>query len=187
MRTLYLFDMVTLDGFFEGLAKWEIGWHNVDAEFNEFSIDQLNATDLLLFGRVTYEGMASYWPTPAALENDPEVAGKMNSIPKIVFSRTLEKADWNNTRLIHSNIVEEILKLKRQPGKDIALFGSAVLASTFIKHGLIDEYRIMVNPIVLGKGTPLFRGISDQLKLKLLSARTFKSGNVLLCYQPVQD
>jgi dihydrofolate reductase len=187
MRTLYLFNMVTLDGFFEGPAKWEIGWHNVDAEFNEFAIDQLNATDLLLFGRVTYEGMASYWPTPAAIEDDPEVAGKMNSIAKIVFSRTLEKADWNNTRLINSNIVEEVLKLKRQPGKDMALFGSAALASTFIKHGLIDEYRIMVNPIVLGKGTPLFRGISDQFKLKLLSARTFKSGNVLLCYQPVQD
>lgn len=187
MRTLYLFDMVTLDGFFEGPAKWEIGWHNVDAEFNEFSIDQLNATDLLLFGRVTYEGMASYWPTPAAMEDDPEVAAKMNSIPKIVFSRTLEKAGWNNTRLINSNVVEEVLKLKRQPGKDIALFGSSDLASTFIKHGLIDEYRIMVNPVVLGKGMPLFRGISDQFKLKLLKARTFESGNVLLCYQPVKD
>ena len=187
MRTLYLFDMVTLDGFFEGPAKWEIDWHNVDAEFNEFAIDQLNATDLLLFGRVTYEGMASYWPTPAAIQNDPEVAGKMNSLPKIVFSRTLEKADWNNTRLIKNNIVEEILKLKRQPGKDIALFGSADLASTFTRHALIDEYRIMVNPIVLGQGTPLFRGISDKFKLKLLKARAFKSGNVLLCYQPVKQ
>jgi dihydrofolate reductase len=187
MRTLYLFDMVTLDGFFEGPAKGELDWHNVDAEFNEFSIDQLNATDLLLFGRVTYEGMASYWPTPAAIKNDPVVAGKMNSLPKIVVSRTLEKADWNNTRLIKSNIVEEILKLKSQPGKDIAIFGSADLASAFTRHGLIDEYRIMVNPIILGKGTPLFRGISDKFKLKLLKARTFKSGNVLLCYQPVKN
>jgi dihydrofolate reductase len=187
MRTLYLFDMMTLDGFFEGPAKWEIGWHNVDAEFNEFSIDQLNATDLLLFGRVTYEGMASYWPTPAAMEDDPEVADKMNSIAKIVFSRTLEKADWNNTRLIHSNTVEEVLKLKRLPGKDMAIFGSANLASTLIKQGLIDEYRIIVNPIVLGKGTALFGGISDQIKLKLVSARAFKSGNVLLRYRPVQD
>ena len=186
MRTLYLFDMVTLDGFFEGPAKWEIDWHNVDAEFNEFAIDQLNATDLLLFGRVTYEGMASYWPTPAAIQNDPEVAGKMNSLPKIVFSRTLEKADWNNTRLIKSNIVEEILKLKRQPGKDIAILGSSDLASTFTRHALIDEYRIMVNPIVLGQGTPLFRGISGKFQLKLLKARAFKSGNVLLCYQPVK-
>ncbi len=187
MRTLYLFDMVTLDGFFEGPTKWEIDWHNVDAEFNEFAIDQLNATDLLLFGRVTYEGMASYWPTPAAIKNDPVVAGKMNSLPKIVFSRTLEKADWNNTRLIKSNIVEETLKLKRQPGKDIAIMGSSDLTSTFTKHGLIDEYRIMVNPIVLGQGTPLFRGVSDKFKLRLLKVRTFKSGNVLLCYQPVKN
>jgi dihydrofolate reductase len=187
MRTLYLFNMVTLDGFFEGPAKWEIDWHNVDDEFNEFSINQLNATDHLLFGRITYEGMASYWPTPEAIENDPIVASKMNSILKIVFSRTLEKADWNNTRLIKSNIVEEVLKLKRQPGKDIALFGSSNLASTFIKHGLIDEYRIMVNPIVLGKGTPLFREVSDKFKLKLLKAMTFESGNVLLCYQSIKD
>jgi dihydrofolate reductase len=187
MRTLYLFDMMTLDGFFEGPAKGEIDWHNVDAEFNEFAIDQLNATDLLLFGRVTYEGMASYWPTPAAMEDDPLVADKMNSFPKIVFSRSLEKASWNNTRLIKNNIVEEVLDLKRQPGKDIALFGSADLASTFTSQGLIDEYRIMVNPIVLGKGTPLFRGTDNKLKLELLKARPFKSGNVLLCYQPVEN
>ena len=182
MRTLYLFNMVTLDGFFEGATKGEIDWHNVDAEFNDFAIDQLNATDLIIFGRVTYEGMASYWPTPMAIENDPVVAGKMNAIAKVVISRNLKKAEWNNTRLIKSNIVDEIMSLKKQPGKDMAIFGSADLASTFINHGLIDEFRIIVNPILLGNGSPLFKKMSQRIKLKLAKARTFKSGNVLLIY-----
>lgn len=186
MRTLYLFNMVTLDGFFEGPNRGEIGWHNVDEEFNNFAIDQLNATGLLLFGRVTYEGMASYWPTPAAIKDDPEVAEKMNSIPKIVFSKKLERADWSNTKLIKSNVVEEVSKLKEQPGKDIAIFGSADLASTFTQHGLIDEYRIIVNPVVLGKGTPLFSEIKNRLSLNLLKTKSFKSGNVLLCYTPAR-
>ena len=108
----------------------------------------------------------------------------MNRLPKIVFSRTLQKAEWNNTRLIKDNIAEEISKLKQQPGKDIALFGSANLLSTLIPMGLIDEHRIMVNPVVLGSGTPLFQGIKDKLNLKLLRTRTFRSGNVLLYYQP---
>ena len=186
MRKLYVFNMTTVDGLFEGPNKWDIGWHNVDEEFNEFAINQLNATDLILFGRVTYEGMASYWPTPDAIKNDLEVANKMNSIAKIVFSKTLEKADWNNTRLIKKNIAEEVMVLKQQPGKDLALFGSANLMSTFVQNGLIDEYRIIVNPVVLGKGTPLFGGISDKFTLELLQARTFKNGNVLLRYKPVE-
>jgi dihydrofolate reductase len=183
MRKLYVFNMVTLDGYFEGPNR-EIDWHNVDEEFNEFAIEQLNATDLLLFGRVTYELMAGYWPTPEAIKNDPMVAGAMNSASKIVFSRTLKKADWNNTRLIKDNIPGEMAKLKQQPGKEIAIFGSSNLAATFIQHGLIDEVRIIVNPVVLGKGKPLFSGIREKLSLKLLKTKVFKSGNVLLYYQP---
>jgi len=130
--------------------------------------------------------MASYWPTPTAIENDPIVSEKMNTLPKIVFSKTLSSVDWQNTRLVKENFVEEITKLKQQPGKDLIIFGSSDLAVTFIQHGLIDEYRIMVNPVVLGGGKPLFKGIQDKLQLKLLKTKTFRSGNVLLYYQPVR-
>jgi dihydrofolate reductase len=183
MRKVIVFMMVTLDGFFAG-PNGEIDWHVVDEEFNEFAIEQLNSVDVLLFGRVTCELMASYWPTPAATTNDPIVADKMNHLPKIVFSRTLSSVEWQNTRLVKENIAEEIAKLKQQPGKDLIIFGSSDLAVTFIQDGLIDEYRIMVNPVVLGNGKPLFKGIKGQLKLKLLKTKTFRSGNVLLYYQP---
>jgi dihydrofolate reductase len=186
MRSLFSFNMVTLDGFFEGPNR-EIDWHNVDTEdgeFNQFAIEQMDAVDTLLFGRVTYQLMASYWPTPTALEGDPIVAGLMNRLPKVVVSRTLDKAEWNNTRLIKDHIAEEVLSLKQQPGKDIALFGSATLMSTLIQMDLIDEHRIMVNPVILGDGNPLFKKTKDRQSLKLIRTRTFRSGNVLLCYQP---
>ncbi len=183
MRKLFSFNMVTLDGFFEGPNR-EIDWHNVDGEFNEFAIEQTSAVDMLLFGRVTYQLMASYWPTPSAIADDPIVANLMNRLPKIVFSRTLEKAEWNNTRLVKVHIAEEISKLKQQPGKDLALFGSANLLCTLMQMDLIDEHRIMVNPVILGNGNPLFQGAKDKLKLKLIKTRAFRSGNVLLCYQP---
>jgi dihydrofolate reductase len=187
MRKLFSFNMVTLDGYFAG-PNDEIDWHNVDGEFNEFAIEQTSAStvDMLLFGRVTYQLMASYWSTPDAIKNDPIVADMMNRTPKIVFSRTLEKAGWNNTRLIKDHIAEEITKLKQQPGKDLALFGSANLMSTLVKMDLINEHRIMVNPIVLGSGKPLFQDIHTPLKLKLVNTRVFRSGNVLLTYQPIR-
>ena len=183
MRKLFSFNMVTLDGYFEG-PNHEIDWHNVDGEFNEFAIEQTGAVDMLLFGRVTYQLMASYWPTPDAIKNDPIVADLMNRLPKIVFSRTLEKAEWNNTRLIKDHIAEEILKLKQQTGKELALFGSAHLMSTLTQLDLIDEHRIMVNPVILGGGNPLFKRTNDTLSLKLVKTRVFGNGNVLLCYQP---
>ncbi|MBI3660338.1 dihydrofolate reductase [Candidatus Acetothermia bacterium] len=183
MRKVIVFMLTTLDGFFAG-PNGELGWHNVDEEFNEFAIDQLNSVDTLLFGRVTYQLMASYWPTPAATTDDPIIAEIMNTMPKIVFSKTLGKVEWNNTRLVKDNIAEEISKLKQQSGKDMIIFGSSDLASTLTKLGLIDEYRIMVNPVVLGNGKPLFKGIKDKLNLKLLKTKTFSSGNVLLYYQP---
>jgi dihydrofolate reductase len=175
--------MVTLDGYFEG-PNHEIDWHNVDGEFNEFAIEQTGAVDMLLFGRVTYQLMASYWPTPDAIKNDPIVADLMNRLPKIVFSRTLEKVEWNNTRLVKDHVAEEIVKLKQQPGKDLALFGSANLMSTLTQLDLIDEHRIMVNPVILGGGNPLFKRTNDTLSLKLVKTRVFGNGNVLLCYQP---
>jgi dihydrofolate reductase len=183
MRKVVIFNMVSVDGFFAG-PDGDINWHSVDDEFNEFAIEQLDTVDTLLFGRVTYELMASYWPTPQAIEDDPSIADKMNNLKKIVFSKTLASVDWQNTLLIKGNVADKLSDLKGQPGKDLILFGSADLASTLTQYGLIDEYRIMVSPVVLGEGLPLFKGITQPLRLKLIEARTFHSGNVLLVYQP---
>lgn len=185
MRKIIFFMLTTLDGYFEGPGR-DINWHNVDAEFNEFGIEQINSVDTLLFGRVTYELMAGYWPTESARADDPIVAEKMNQTPKIVFSKTLPNVEWQNTRLVRDNFVEEMTNLKAQPGRDMIIFGSSNLAVTFIQHGLIDEFRIMVNPVVLGDGKPLFKGILEKLSLKLIKTRVFHSGNVLLYYEPAR-
>jgi dihydrofolate reductase len=183
VRKLYSFMVVTLDGFYEG-ANGEFDWPNVDEEFNEFAVAQLNDTDLLLFGRRTYEGMASYWPTPAARQDDPVVAELMNTVPKLVVSTTLDSADWNNTTLVGGDVAEEITRRKRQPGRSMGIFGSPTLTVGLIELGLVDELRVMVNPIVLGDGHSLFRTAKDRLRLELRQTRTFSSGNVLLTYWP---
>jgi dihydrofolate reductase len=183
VRNIIFQMMVSLDGYFEGPNK-EIDWHNVDQEFNEYAIELLNSVDGLLFGRVTYQLMADYWPTEFATTDDPVVAGKMNSLPKIVFSSTLDSVRWNNTRLVKSDIAAEITKLKQQPGRDLAVFGSSDLSLTLMEHGLIDEFRIIVSPVILGNGKTLFKGLPARFKLKLLKTRTFRSGNVMLCYRP---
>jgi dihydrofolate reductase len=171
--------MMTLDGFFEG-PEHDIRWHKVDAEFNSFSARQLAATAALLFGRATYQLMAGYWPT--ATGDDP-VIPYMSSLPKYVFSRTLESAEWKGTRLIRENAVEEVRRLKVEIRKDLAILGSANLLSALSQAGLVDEYRIMVNPVILGRGTPLFQGVERKMDLKLISSNTYRSGNVLLCYR----
>jgi dihydrofolate reductase len=183
VRKLYSFMVVTLDGFYEG-PNGEFDWPNVDQEFNEFGIEQLNNTDVLLFGRATYEGMASYWPTPAAREDDPVVAELMNTLPKIVVSTTLASADWNNTRLVGGNVAEEVAKFKQEPGKGLAIMGSPNLTVSLVGMGLVDELRVMVNPVVLGGGRSLFRNTEKRLPLELLQTRAFRSGNVLLTYRP---
>ena len=181
MRKLFSFNMISLDGFFEG-PDHDINWHNVDDEFNEFAIEQTSSLDMILFGRRTYQLMESYWPTTTAIADDPEVASLMNSLPKVVFSRTLEKADWNNTKLIKHSAASEVMKIKEEPGKDIAIFGSADLISSLMD--VIDEHRVLVNPVLLRRGTPLFKGTGDPMKLKLLNTRPFRSGNILLTYAP---
>ncbi len=185
MRRVLFFMLISLDGYFEGNGQ-DISWHHVDEQFNDFAIAQLEEVDTLLFGRVTYEMMAGYWPTPQARAGDPVVAGKMNNTPKIVFSHSLREVEWENTRLITQDFATEVSRLKAQPGKDMIIFGSSDLAVGFLEHGLLDECRVMVNPVVLGGGKPLFKGIHDRLELKLLRTQTFHSGNVLLVYQPVQ-
>jgi dihydrofolate reductase len=183
MRKLIVFNLVTLDGYFSG-PNGEIDWHQVDEEFFQFATEQLENIGALLFGRVTYEGMASYWPTPAAQESDPVTADQMNRIEKYVFSTTLDKADWNNTTLVKASAADEVAKLKAQPGKDLFIFGSADLASFLLKRGLVDEYRLIVVPVALGEGKTLFPDMAQPVQFSLLHTRTFRNGNVLLIYQP---
>ncbi|MDR3627321.1 MAG: dihydrofolate reductase family protein [Ignavibacteriaceae bacterium] len=183
MRKIIFQMMISLDGYFEGPDR-QIDWHNVDAEFNDFAIAFLDSIDTLFFGRKTYELMAGYWPTEYAATDDPVVARKMNSIEKIVFSNTLTSVSWENTKLLKNNIIEEVVKIKQQAGKDIAIFGSSDLSVALMQHGLIDEFRIIINPVVLGSGKTLFEGLNNRYKLRLVDTKIFRSGNVLLCYQP---
>jgi dihydrofolate reductase len=184
MRKLIVFNFITLDGYFEGLEKGDISWHRHDKEENEFAAAMLKKGNTLLFGRVTYEMMAGYWPTPFAANNDPVVAAGMNNAEKIVFSRTMKKAEWNNTRVVNGNIAAEIRRMKQEPGTDLTLLGSGSIVTRFAEQGLIDEYQIMMDPVVLGSGTPLFSNLGHKLNLILTSSRTFASGVILLCYKP---
>jgi dihydrofolate reductase len=182
MRKLNVFNLVTLDGYFAG-EDGDISWHMVDEEFQELAEAASNSGNTLLFGRKTYQLMESYWPTPEALKNDPIVANGMNAAQKIVFSRTLEKADWNNTRLVKDNMLAEVRKMKHQPGKDMTVLGSGSIVSQLAQEGLIDEYQVLVNPVVIGRGRTMFEGIRDKIALKLVKTRTFGNGNVLLTYE----
>jgi dihydrofolate reductase len=183
MRKLSVFNLVTLDGYFAG-PNGDISWHNVDTEFQEYAEKNSNSGNTLLFGRLTYELMASYWSSPEALKNDPVVAQGMNRSPKIVFSRTLDKAAWANTRLVKDDMLGEVRKLKQQDGKGLTILGSGAIVAQLAQAGLIDEYQIMLNPVVLGKGKTMFEGIENRLALKLISTRSFANGNVLLHYEP---
>jgi dihydrofolate reductase len=188
MRKLLVSEMVTLDGFFAG-PNGEIDWHVTDEDFNEFAIAQLDSVDLLVFGRITYEMMVSFWPTPDAIRDEFMVADRMNKIPKLVFSKTLESTpwgEWNNARLVKDHVVEEVTRLKQQPGKDMIIFGSGSIVSLLTQHHLIDEYRIIVAPVILGRGKTLFESIEHQQSLRLLRTKTLKSGVIILFYEPVE-
>jgi len=180
MRKLIMWNLVTLDGFFEGPRAGDIDFHDTvwGEELERFSLEQLRNAGLLLFGRVTYQFMADYWPSEMG-----EIADLMNSIPKVVFSRTLDRAEWANTELVSANAVERVAELKEQPGRDILIFGSANLASTLTESRLIDEYRIAVAPVLLGSGSPLFKPGLHYVKLRLLEARPLTTGGVILRYE----
>jgi dihydrofolate reductase len=181
MRRLVMWNLMTLDGFVAGQGG-DISWHEEvwGEELERFSIEQGEEIGALLFGRVTYELMAGYWPTAPK----SEIADYMNALPKIVFSRTLKETHWRNTHLFHDSAPEEVAKLKRESGKDIFLFGSADLAASLIPHRLIDEFRIGVTPVLLGEGFPLFKEGSERTRLRLLKARPLKNGVVILRYEP---
>jgi dihydrofolate reductase len=183
VRRLFSFHVSSVDGYYEG-PNQEFDWPIVDQEFNQFGLQQLEEVDTLLFGRVTYQLMASYWPTPAAEQDDPKIAAMMNNLPKLVVSRTLAETTWANTRLISGDVAAELTELKQEPGKDMVIMGSSELTVRLLQLGLVDELRMMVSPVVLGDGKSLFRTGDGRIGLKLLQARPFNSGNVLLTYQP---
>ncbi|MDQ3063810.1 MAG: dihydrofolate reductase family protein [Acidobacteriota bacterium] len=187
MRKVILSTNVTLDGFIEG-PNGELDWMMMDEEIWKEVKALLSTVDTTLFGRVTYQGFESYWSSvpanPESPKGEVEFAHWIEKTSKIVFSKTLEKAEWNNSRLVKENIAEEISKLKGQPGKDILMFGGAGIVQTFMRLGLIDDYRINIYPIVLGSGISLFKNFEDRMNFKLLEIKTFNSGVVGLHYQP---
>jgi dihydrofolate reductase len=185
MRKLIVFNSVTLDGYFAGV-NGDFSWaHRQDAEWNAFVSGNAGGGGVLVFGRITYELMASYWPTPLAMKNDPVVAGAMNKLQKIVFSRTLERASWSNTRLVKGDAATEMRKLKKEPGDDMVILGSGSIVAQLAQAGSIDEYQIALTPVALGKGRTMFDGIKEKLALKLTKTRAFGNGNVMLYYQPM--
>lgn len=179
MRKLIMWNVITLDGCFQGKENWDLSFHELvwGPELEKRSIEQLQSADYLVFGRVTYEGMAAYWQ-----KAEGTIADMMNSIPKIVISRTLKSAEWNNSQIIGENVSAEILKLKYQGDKDMYVFGSANLSETFINDGLFDEFRICLAPAILGNGQQLFRhGIASK-RLSLFSSQQLVNGGIILNY-----
>ena len=184
MGKLILWNSISLDGFFEGEKSWEIDWFQpfFEAELRAFSLAQLRSAGRLLFGRVTYEGMAAYWKTAQG-----EVAEFMNKLPKTVFSSTLDRADWANTSLVRGDAVAAVRELKRQNSKDMFVFGSGKLCATLLEAGLFDEVRLALIPLVLGRGATLFGRGSSRVGMRLLEARPLSNGCVILRYEPLKD
>jgi dihydrofolate reductase len=185
MRRLVMWNLQTLDGCFNGAQPWQLDFHGTawGEELEKMALDQLGTIGGLLFGRVTYEGMAAYWST--AQEPGP-IADLMNNLPKVVFSNTLTSATWNNTRLISGDAAAAVAALKREEGKDLFVFGSAKLCDALMRSNLFDEYRICLAPIVLGNGEPLFKPAPASRRLTLLEARPLKTGAVILRYKPFE-
>lgn len=182
MRKLVIWNLMTLDGYFEGTKPWDLDFHMLawGDELERYATELGNEGDLLIFGRKTYEGMASYWPTAT---ETPDIAAYMNGIAKIAASRTLDKTEWNNTRVV-SDITAEVRRLKQEPGKTMFVFGSAEVADALLKAGLVDELRICLVPVVLGAGNPHFKPAAAQRPMKLIDSRPLKTGAVILRYEP---
>jgi dihydrofolate reductase len=188
VRNIFLHINTSLDGFIEDENK-EIDWHFVDDEFEEYINDVLRSIDGMIFGRVAHQLLSQYWPNAAsnsdASKRHLEAVRMMNKLPKYVISNGGYRTTWENSYIMEGDIATEIKELKNQPGKDIALFAGAGVAQTFMAFNLIDEYRIVVNPILLGNGTPLFKPNKNRSDLRLLNLKQFKSGATVLCYEPI--
>jgi dihydrofolate reductase len=181
MKKLSVYNFASLDGYFEGAqGDLSFGHHGPDA--GAYAVEMLSSDNALLFGRITYEMMASYWPTSVALDNDATMAAGMNGANKFVFSRTLSNATWQNTRILSGDLEHEVRSLKSSSSRDLTILGSGSIARQLAALGLIDEYEIMVNPILLGAGKSIFAGLERRLSLRLVATRTFSHGNVLLRY-----
>lgn len=179
-----MWNVISLDGYFEGSKAWDLDFHQTvfGKELQDFSIEQLQSADMLVFGEKTYTGMASYWTTADA--DDQEVAAYMNKLPKIVCSTTLQSAEWNNTTIV-KDAVAEISKLKAQGNGNMFVFGSGILSESLMKAGLFDEYRLCIAPVFLGKGRRLFNEGLPYQKLKLQDERRLQTGGVILKYAPL--
>ena len=188
MPRLVVFNNVTVDGYFSD-KKGDMSWahsQKKDAEWDDFVAENASSGGTLLLGRKTYEMMAGYWPTAAAKRENPEVAEGMNRLKKVVFSRTLDEAEWENTTVKKGDLIEEVRKMKKGDGDDIVILGSGSLIQQLAPEGLIDEYQVVVHPIVLGSGRTMFDGIDKKLPLRKASERSFDNGNVVLAYEPVK-
>jgi dihydrofolate reductase len=192
MRRIIVTTWVTLDGFIAGLNN-EMEWIGAiyDDAMAKYESDLVSTADTLILGRVTYESFAGSWPhvpdNPSASEGEKEYARKLNRMRKVVFSRSLGKVEWNNSALYREIVPAEITKLKQEPGQDIVIYGSASVVSELTNHGLIDEYQLLVHPVVLGSGKPLFKDIRKKVDLKLVKTKTHPSGVVVLYYQPARS
>jgi dihydrofolate reductase len=189
MAKILVFNSVSLDGYFTD-ANNDMSWAHKDpndAEWNGFVGENasggLSGGGAILLGRITYEMMAGFWPTPAAVEMMPAVAKGMNDMTKIVFSRSMKKASWSNTKLVKGDLVAEVRKLK-ESDQDMVVLGSGTIVAQLTQARLIDSYQLVAVPIVLGKGRTMFEGVKDRLKLKRTQTRNFKNGNVVLSYEP---
>ena len=183
MRTLTVFNSVSLDGYFTD-ARNDMSWaHRNDPEWQEFTSGNASGGGTLLFGRVTYDMMKSFWPTPAAKQTMPDVADAMNKLQKVVFSRTMEKADWENTRLVKGDLVAEVRKLKEESGPGMVIMGSGTIIAQLTAAHLIDEYQIVVVPVILGAGRTMFEKVPERIELALTKTRSFVNGNVVSWYR----
>lgn len=187
MRKVLVFEMVSLDGYFTD-RRGDMSWaHRDDPEWSDFVAGNARGEAVLAFGRKTYEQMASFWPTPQARELFPSVAEAMNRGEKLVFSRTLPRADWENTRLVRGEPAAEVGRLREEPGPDLVVMGSGTIVKQLSEAGLVDEWELVLTPIVLGGGRTLFEGLARPLALSLTRTRTFRNGNVVLWYAPGGD
>jgi dihydrofolate reductase len=186
MRKFIVFNSVSLDGYFTDVNADMSFAHNInpDVEWDKFVENNASGEGTLLFGRITYELMAGFWPTPLAAKQMPVVAERMNNLSKVVFSRTLDKASWRNTKLVKDDLIGEIQKMKEETGEDMVILGSGSIVSQLTDHGLIDEYQIVVIPVALGQGRTMFENVTSKVSLRLIKTQAFINGNVLLCYEP---
>jgi dihydrofolate reductase len=187
MRKLIVFNHVSLDGYFtDSKSDMSFAYNPIpDAEWDAFVSRNAGGGGTLVFGRITYEMMAGFWPTPMAAKQMPDVAERMNNLPKLVFSRTLSEVSWQNTKLVRNDLTGEIKGMKKADGNDMVILGSGSVVAQLAQAGLIDEYQFVMDPVVLGNGRTLFDGLSRKLTLKLKKSQAFINGNVLLCYEPI--